>query len=69
LQSATGDVLLLHGRTGPALRDVMDSFVTAAGGTRVEYDGLADEPLREAARIALGRDVIPVFDFESARFV
>jgi molybdopterin-containing oxidoreductase family iron-sulfur binding subunit len=69
LQSTGGDVLLLHGRAGPTLRDVMDSFVTAAGGTRVEFDGLADEPLREAARIALGRNVIPVFDFESARFV
>lgn len=69
LQGAAGNVLLIAGPTGPTLGDVMDRFVEAVGGLRVEYDGLADAPLREATRIAYGRDVVPRYDFEAARFV
>jgi molybdopterin-containing oxidoreductase family iron-sulfur binding subunit len=69
LQAAAGNVVLVHGRTGPSLRDVMEGVVTASGGRRIEYEGLSEAPLREATRIALGRNVVPVFDFEAARFV
>lgn len=69
LQGAGGNVLLINGTTGPTLSDVMDGFVSAVGGQRVEYDGLADAPLREATRIAFGQDVIPRYDFGAANFV
>jgi molybdopterin-containing oxidoreductase family iron-sulfur binding subunit len=61
--------LFLTGRTGPSLRDLMDNFVSAVGGTRVEYEGLSEAPLREATRIAFGRNVVPSFDFAHARLV
>jgi anaerobic selenocysteine-containing dehydrogenase len=41
----------------------------AVGGRRVEYEALSEAPLREAARIAFGRDEIPTFDFEAADLV
>ena len=69
LQGAAGNVLLMAGPTGPTLTDVMDRFLAAVGGSRVQYDGLADAPLREATRIAYGHDVVPRYDFEAARFV
>ena len=69
LQAAGGDVVLINGRAGPALRDVMDNFVSAVGGRRIEYQGLSEAPLREASRIALGANQVPGYDFESARFV
>jgi len=69
LQAAGGNVVLINGRAGPALRDVMDNFVSAVGGRRIEYQGLSEAPLREAARIALGTNQVPAYDFESARFV
>lgn len=69
LQGAGGNVLLLNGRAGPTLSDVMDGFVSAVGGSRVRHDGLSLAPLREATRIAFGRDVVPHYDIENADFL
>jgi molybdopterin-containing oxidoreductase family iron-sulfur binding subunit len=69
LQGAGGNVLLINGQAGPTLSDVMDGFVSAVGGSRVEHDGLSLAPLREATRIAFGRDVVPHYDIERARFL
>ncbi len=69
LQGAGGNVLLISGTAGPTLTDLMDGFISAVGGRRVEHDGLSEAPLREATRIAFGRDVVPHYDLEGARFV
>lgn len=69
LQGAGGDVLLITGSAGPTLSDIMDGFVSAVGGSRVEHDGLSEAPLREATRIAFGRDVVPHYDLENAEFL
>jgi molybdopterin-containing oxidoreductase family iron-sulfur binding subunit len=61
--------VFVGGRMGPSMTDLVDTFLSVAGGTRVEYEGLADAPLREATRIAFGRDVVPSFDFAGARLV
>ncbi len=69
LEAAGEDVLLVTGHAGPTLSGLFDAFVTGVGGQRVEYEALADAPLREAARIAFGQDVLPHYDFESARLI
>jgi len=69
IQAAQGRVLFVSGRTGPTLGDLVDGFVSAVGGTRVEHEGLSEAPLREATRIAFGANVVPRFDFSAARFV
>ncbi len=67
--AAGGDVLLVTGKAGDALGDLLDRFAQAVGGARVEYEALSEAPLRAAARIAFGRDVVPAYDFEAARLV
>ena len=69
LGAAGGNVMLVTGSSGGALGHLFDRFAQVVGGTRVEYEALAEAPLREAARLAFGRDVVPGYDFESARFV
>jgi molybdopterin-containing oxidoreductase family iron-sulfur binding subunit len=69
IQGAAGNVLLLTGQLGPTESDLFSRFLSATGGRHVEHDGLADAPLREATRIAFGRDVVPAYDFESAGMV
>ena len=69
LGAGGGNVLLVTGNAGGALGHLFDRFVEVAGGTRVEYEALSEAPLREAARLAFGRDVVPSYDFEAARFV
>ena len=69
LAAAGGNVLLLTGKAGSAMDHLFDRFAEATGGARVEHEGLAEAPLREAVRLAYGRDVIPAYDFEAARFV
>ncbi|MYC99922.1 MAG: 4Fe-4S dicluster domain-containing protein [Gammaproteobacteria bacterium] len=69
LGAAGGNVLLVTGSDGGALGHLFDGFAEATGGTRVEYEALSEAPLRAAARIAFGRDVVPAYDFEAARFV
>lgn len=60
---------LITGRSGPSLSALVDRVVTAAGGTRVRYEALSEAPLREATRIAFGRNSVPTFDVESSRLV
>ena len=69
LQDAGGDVLFMGGGLGPTLAELTDQFLAGVGGRRVEYDPLADAPLREAARIAFGRNVIPRYDIAETRFL
>ncbi|MEX2526996.1 MAG: molybdopterin-dependent oxidoreductase [Gemmatimonadota bacterium] len=66
---ARGRFLLLSGKTGPSLAAAQELLAAAAGGRRVEYEALSEAPLREAARIAFGTDVVPTFDFASAGFI
>lgn len=68
LQGATNPTIIT-GRTGPSLSALVDSVVSATGGTRVRYEALSEAPLREAVRIAFGRDVVPTFDLSSAELI
>lgn len=61
--------LVITGRTGPSLSDLFDRLATAGGGTRIRYEALSEAPLREATRIAFGRNVLPTFEMESANLV
>ncbi len=61
--------LFLAGSLGPSLKELVDNFLSGVGGTRREYDGLSEAPLREATRIAFGRDRIPTYDFGQARLI
>ena len=69
IRGAAGNVLLISGHTGPALSGLLDAFLAGAGGRRVEYEALSEAPLREAARIAFGQDVLPHYDFAAARLI
>ncbi len=70
LQAARGgNVMFLTGKTGPAFGDLVENFVSAVGGSHVEYEALSEAPLREAARIAFGRNVLPSYDLSDARCV
>jgi len=69
ITGAAGNILLINGKSGPALTDLFDRLVAGVGGARIEQEGLSEAPLREAARIAFGSNAIPRFDFEAARFV
>ncbi len=69
IQGAAGNVLFIGGSMGPTMADLVDQFLASVGGSRVEWDGLAEAPLREATRIAFGSDVVPHYDFESADFI
>jgi anaerobic selenocysteine-containing dehydrogenase len=69
LGSAGASTLFLSGHAGPTLGELMDRVAEAVGGRRVAYEALSEAPLREAARIAFGRDEIPTFDFEAADLI
>ena len=64
-----GEHYLLTGSTGSSLAALMSDFAGATGGQVVRYDPLAEAPLREASRIVFGRDVVPWYDLEEARFI
>ncbi len=64
-----GNHLFITGRTGPSLTDLSNRFLDVVNGTRVEYEGLSEAPLREATRIAFARNVLPTYDFQGARLV
>ena len=66
---SAGDYYLFAGSQGPSLAGLMSDFAGATGGQVVRYDPLAEAPLREASRIAFGRDVVPWYDLEAARFL
>jgi molybdopterin-containing oxidoreductase family iron-sulfur binding subunit len=61
--------LFITGKMGPALSDLVDDFLSRVGGARREYEGLSEAPLREATRIAFGRNRVPTYDFARARLV
>ena len=69
LGSARGNAVLLHGHVGPAMADLAAAFVSSVGGTAAELEALSVAPLREASRIAFGRDAVPTYDIASARLV
>ncbi len=69
LQGAGSDVLFLTGRGGPTRSRLLDELTGALGGRRVEYEALSEAPLREATRIAFGRNVLPTYDFEAAGII
>jgi molybdopterin-containing oxidoreductase family iron-sulfur binding subunit len=48
---------------------LLEEFASATGGGVVRFDPLADAPLREAGRIAFGKNVIPWYDIEEARLL
>jgi anaerobic selenocysteine-containing dehydrogenase/Fe-S-cluster-containing dehydrogenase component len=69
LGSASGRIMAVTGRLGPTMGDLFDNFMAAIGGSRVEFELLSEAPLREATRIAYGRNVVPTYDLERARMI
>ncbi len=69
IQGAAGNVLFVTGALGPSMAALVDGFLGAVGGRRIEYDALSDAPLRAAARIAFGVDTLPRYDIAAARFL
>jgi len=69
IRSAAGNVLYIGGHSGPTMSRLVDQFVGAVGGRRVEYDALSEAPLREATRIAFGVDGLPRYEIDQARFL
>ncbi|MGD8319166.1 MAG: molybdopterin dinucleotide binding domain-containing protein, partial [Gemmatimonadota bacterium] len=67
IQGAAGNVLYVSAHTGPTQSALVDQFVGAVGGQRVEFDPLSDAPLREATRIAFGVDALPRYNIAGAR--
>ncbi|MFH1765536.1 MAG: molybdopterin-dependent oxidoreductase [Gemmatimonadota bacterium] len=61
--------IFLTGRMGPSLSNLVEDFLSGVGGVRREYEGLSEAPLREATRIAFGRNRVPTYDFAQARLV
>ncbi|MDX1566801.1 MAG: 4Fe-4S dicluster domain-containing protein [Longimicrobiales bacterium] len=61
--------LLVTGRMGPSMTELAENFISAAGGARVEHEPLSEAPLREAVRIAYGRDALPTYDLEGANLI
>ena len=68
-QVQAGDSLFLTGKLGPSMTELAEDFVSAVGGVRVEHEALAEASLREASRIAFGRDVVPAYDLGEARLI
>lgn len=69
IQGAGGNVLFIGGHMGPSMSLLVDRFLEAAGGDRVEYEAVSDAPLRAATRMAFGVDGLPRYDMEHARFL
>ena len=67
--ASAGEYYLFTGSPGSTLGGLMSDFAGATGGQVVRYDPLAEAPLREASRIAFGRDVVPWYDLEEARLL
>jgi len=67
--TAAGQHLTLTGFAGPSMMTMLDSFAGATGGGVVRFDPLADAPLREAGRVAFGRNVVPWYNIEEAELL
>lgn len=68
LQAGSGHIFLA-GHLDPSMTSLVDDFLSAVGGSRIEYEGLSEAPLREATRIAFGRPIIPTYDLAQARLI
>ncbi len=66
---AADQYYLIKGSTGPSLTALIDEFATSTGGRVVNYNPLSHDSLKEASRIAFGRDVVPWYDIGAADFV
>ena len=62
-------VLFIGGHMGPSMSALVDDFVSAVEGFRVEHDAVTDAPLLEAARLAYGVDGVPRYNIEGARLL
>jgi molybdopterin-containing oxidoreductase family iron-sulfur binding subunit len=69
IQSAGGNVLFIGGHMGPSMNRLVSDFLGAVGGNRVQYEAISDAPLRAAAQMAFGHDVLPRYDIEHAGFL
>ncbi len=69
IQGAGGNVLFIGGHVGPTMNVLVDDFLDATGGNRVEYEAVSDAPLREAVRMAFGSETLPRYDIEHAGFL
>jgi len=67
--SSAQNPMLISGRMGPSLNELVNEFIGGIGGIRVSYDAISDAPLAEAARIVYGTAGIPQYDIENARFL
>jgi len=64
-----GSVMFIGGHMGPSMSRLVDEFLAAVGGSRVDYDAVSDAPLLEAARIAYGANGLPRYDIGAARLL
>ncbi|MDH3207313.1 MAG: 4Fe-4S dicluster domain-containing protein [Gemmatimonadota bacterium] len=64
-----GRVMFIGGHMGPSMSRLVDEFVAALEGTRVDHDAISDAPLLEAARIAYGSNSLPRYDIGAARLL
>lgn len=64
-QPARG-VLFIGGHVGPTSSALVDEFMLAVGGDRVDFDAVSDAPLKEAARIAYGVNSVPRYEIGAA---
>ena len=69
LSAAGQHMTLAGGLAGPSFMLLFEEFAATTGGGVIRFDPLADAPLREASRIAFGRNVIPWYDIEEARLL
>jgi molybdopterin-containing oxidoreductase family iron-sulfur binding subunit len=69
IQDAAGNVLFIGGHMGPSMNLLVDEFLSATGGNRVEYEAVSDAPLRAATQMAFGVDALPRYDIEHAGFL
>jgi len=67
--SAADSSVFIGRPAGPSMEALVADFAAASGTDVVHYDGLADAPMREASRMAFGRNELPSFDLEGAHFV
>lgn len=69
VQGAGNRMAVVTGKEGPTLSALLNGVVERAGGRLVEYEPLSEAPLREATRLAFGRDVIPTYRMDDADLI
>jgi anaerobic selenocysteine-containing dehydrogenase/Fe-S-cluster-containing dehydrogenase component len=67
--ASRGKVAVLTAPVGPTLSGVLDGWLAAAGGTRVDYEPFAPEALRRATETVFGVASVPIFDLSDTDFV